>query len=119
MLAKQGTRYVRGLVATVAEPPLGMTVVEKDNAEALAVEALRFLASDAARLVRFLDLSGLNPNSIRSAARDPGFLAGVLEYVNADEALLIAFADLAGIKPSAVERARSVLGGRGWERDVP
>jgi Protein of unknown function (DUF3572) len=93
--------------------------MNKDNAETIAVEALRFLAGDAARLVRFLDLCGLNPNSVRSAARDPGFLAGVLDYVSADEALLVAFAQDAGIEPSAVDKARSVLGGRQWERDVP
>jgi hypothetical protein len=93
--------------------------MNRDNAETIAVDALRFLAGDAARLVRFLDLCGLNPSSVRAAARDPAFLAGVLDYVSSDEALLIEFAHDAGIEPSAVEKARSVLGGRQWERDVP
>ena len=60
----------------------------------------------------------LRPPEIRTVAREPGFLAGVLEHMLGDESLLIAFADRAGINPTAVARARSALGGRG-ERDVP
>ena len=93
--------------------------MKKKDAETMAVEALNFLAADATRLVRFLDLSGLDPTSIRAAARDAGFLAGVLDYVNTDEALLMAFADASGINPSAVAKARLILGGKSWERDVP
>jgi hypothetical protein len=95
-----------------------MTMTKKD-AQALAIEALNVLAADATRLVRFLDLSGLDPGSIRAAARDAGFLAGVLDYINADEALLIAFADTTSIDPNTVAKARRALGGRAWERDVP
>jgi Protein of unknown function (DUF3572) len=93
--------------------------MDKKSAESIAVEALNFLAADGARLVRFLDLSGLDPTSIRAAARDPGFLLGVLEYVNGDEALLKAFAAEAGVDPPVVERAHASLGGRAWERDLP
>ena len=53
-------------------------------------------------------------------AREPRFLAGVLEHMLGDESLLIAFATSAGIDPAEVARARSALGGgRKWERDVP
>jgi hypothetical protein len=93
--------------------------MNKQQAEAIAVDGLNFLAADGERLVRFLDLSGLNPASIRSAARDPGFLAGVLEYINGDERLLMAFTGDAGIEPGAVGRAHHALGGGAWERDVP
>jgi hypothetical protein len=92
--------------------------MQKDEAETIAAKALNFLARDAERLVRFLDLSGLNPGSIREAARDSGFLAGVLDYVCGDQALLLGFADQCDVTPSAVEKARSALSGR-WERDLP
>ena len=91
----------------------------KGDAEAIAIDALNFLAGDATRLTRFLDLSGLNPASIRAAARDPGFLAGVLDYINGDESLLMAFAADASVDPTVVEKARAALGGRAWERDMP
>jgi len=93
--------------------------MKQADAEAIAIEALNFLAADATRLVRFLDLSGLDPASIRAAARNTGFLTGVLDYVSGDEALLMDFADSAGVKPGVVGRARTTLGGQNWERDVP
>jgi hypothetical protein len=93
--------------------------MNKGNAEDIAIEALNFLAADPTRLARFLDLSGLDPASIRAAAGDAGFLAGVLDYVNSDETLLLAFADHATVAPTVVEKARTALGGRAWERDVP
>jgi hypothetical protein len=89
--------------------------MNNDAAEAIAVHALAFIATDANRLGRFLDLTGLTPQSIRAAARDAGFLLGVLDYIDADETLLKAFAASSGIDPSTVSKARSALGGRAWE----
>ena len=91
----------------------------RESAEALAVQALNFLATEPARLSRFLGVTGLDPASIRQAAGESGFLAGVLAYVSEDEALLVAFAAEAGVKPGAVDRARRLLTGHDWERDVP
>jgi hypothetical protein len=53
---------------------------------------------------------------IRSAAREPGFLAGVLEHMLGDASLLIAFATSVGIDPAEVTGGAL---GRKWERDVP
>jgi hypothetical protein len=86
--------------------------MNNDAAEAIAVDALTFIATDANRLARFLDLTGLTPQSIRVAAHDAGFLLGVLDYIDADEALLKAFAESSGINPSTVPQARLALGGR-------
>jgi hypothetical protein len=87
-------------------------------AQALAVDALAFLANEPEHLGRFLATSGMGPADIRNASRDPDFLSGVLDHFAGDEALLVAFAQHAGIDPTEVERARAVLGGV-WERDVP
>ena len=84
----------------------------------LAIQALAFLAEEPERLNLFLSTTGIAPAEIRTAAREPGFLAGVLEHMLADESLLIAFADSVGIDPAAVARARSALDRQG-ERDVP
>ena len=40
-------------------------------AEGLAVAALGFIAAEPERLGRFLALSGIGPDSIRTAAREP------------------------------------------------
>ena len=91
----------------------------REAAESLAIQALNFLATEPERLGRFLALSGLGPESIRAAAAESGFLAGVLAHLGQDQALLIAFAEEAGVKPAAVDRARRLLAGGDWEREVP
>jgi hypothetical protein len=76
-----------------------------------AIAALGFLAEDPERLERFLALSGLGPHNLREAARQPSFLAAVLDYVTGDEKLLIAFASREGQRPEAIVRARDALAG--------
>ena len=87
-------------------------------AEQLAIAALGFIADEPERLGRFLAMTGLGPGSLRNAAREPYFLAGVLDHVAADETLLVAFAAQHEVDPDAVMRARDELGGL-WERDMP
>jgi hypothetical protein len=83
----------------------------REAAGELAIAALTFIASDDERLGSFLALSGIGPESLRAAAREPDFLLGVLEHVAANEALLIAFAKHADIDPTEIVRARDVLAG--------
>jgi hypothetical protein len=82
-----------------------------DGAETLAVEALGFIASDHERLVRFLDLTGLSPATIRSAAGSPQFLTAVLDHLLGDERLLMEFAAQAGCEPAGLMKARDQLAG--------
>ena len=90
----------------------------REAAERLAVAALSYLASEPEHLGGFLAASGLGPNDIRGAARDPDFLSGVLDHISCNEPLLIAFAEQQGINPAEIERARMALGSA-WERDTP
>ncbi|HEU5019557.1 MAG TPA: DUF3572 domain-containing protein [Pseudolabrys sp.] len=91
----------------------------QEAAEALAVQALTFIAEDAERLGRFLAVTGIGPAEIRAASNEPGFLGGVLDYLASDERLLLEFAATAEADPATVDKARLVLGGSPWERDVP
>jgi len=91
----------------------------RETAEALAIQALTFIAGNGEQLGRFLAASGIGPAEIRSAAGEPEFLAGVLDYLATDEKLLTDFASATEIDPAAVERARAVLGGNAWEHDSP
>ena len=77
----------------------------------LAIQALGFIAEEPERFNRFLGITGIELSQIRTAARQPGFLAGVLEHMLGDDKFLIAFATSAGIDPAEVARARSALGG--------
>ena len=91
----------------------------REQAEGLAIQALAFIAGDGERLGRFLAVTGIGPAEIRTAAREPGFLIGVLDYMASDEQLISAFAAEADLDPSDIERWRAVLGGSTWEREVP
>jgi hypothetical protein len=97
-----------------ASVPGGQTAAEE-----IAIQALGFLASDSEELGRFLALTGIEPDQIREAAQQPGFLAGVLEYVCAHEPLLLAFARDSTLEPARIERGLEALAGRRWSRDVP
>ncbi len=92
-------------------PSGGRSSTAVEAGRALAVEALVFLGADAARLERFLAVTGLGPHNLRRAAADPGFLVSVLDYLLADERLLTAFAAEAGRRPEDVVRAGEALGG--------
>ena len=93
--------------------------INAEAAESLAIQALAFLAEEPERLGRFLAITGVGPEDVRTAAREPGFLAGVLEYLTGDEPLLIEFATLLGMDPADVARASTMLGNGRVERDVP
>jgi hypothetical protein len=83
-----------------------------DEAEAIGIAALQFLAADADRLSRFLALSGLGPETIRAAATQPRFLAGVLAHIAEDESMLHHFAAEASLPPERIGEALTLLEGR-------
>jgi hypothetical protein len=90
--------------------------VSLDAAEAIATQALAYIAGDATRLGRFLAESGLGPESLRQAARDPSFLPAVLDFILSHEHDLIDFAAIAAIDPKLVGRARDVLAAAASDR---
>jgi Protein of unknown function (DUF3572) len=91
----------------------------QEAAEELAIQALTYIAGEPDRLARFLAETGIGPAEIRAAAREPGFLAGVLAHLAADEGLLTAFAAEAKVDPADIGKALHTLTGGGWEREVP
>ncbi len=88
------------------------------SAQGLAIQALAWLAAEPERIGAFLAASGIGPESIRDAARDPQFLAAILDHVASEERLTLEFAAHASIRPEEIGRARHALGSV-WERDVP
>ncbi|WP_336487750.1 DUF3572 domain-containing protein [Methylobacterium nigriterrae] len=86
------------------------SVQDDESALSLAVEVLGWLVADEERLFPFLNASGLTPDNLRASARDPGFLAGVLDHVMGDEAVLTACADGLGVPPERIATAWRRLG---------
>ncbi|HLO78770.1 MAG TPA: DUF3572 domain-containing protein [Magnetospirillum sp.] len=90
---------------TAPPPKLGI-----EDAQAVALRALTFLAGDDALLSRFVSLTGCGLDDIRARMGDNGFLAAVLDFLLADEATLVAFAQAEGMAPETPALARMKLG---------
>ncbi|MGQ0672568.1 MAG: DUF3572 family protein [Hyphomicrobium sp.] len=82
-----------------------------DEAEALALHALAFLAEQPARLDRFLGVTGVNPGALRSAADRQETLAAVLDHLCQDESLLLEFCANKGVGPDSIAPAHLLLAG--------
>jgi hypothetical protein len=83
----------------------------RDNAEALALQALAHVAADDRLLRRLLALTGLTPAALRDGAARPEVLGAVLDFVLNDERLLLEFAAAAGIPADRPLAARRLLPG--------
>jgi hypothetical protein len=79
--------------------------------ETLALQALAFIAGDDDRLERFIGLTGVDPASLRTIARDPAGLGSVLDYLLGWEPLLLEFAAAHALKPESIAIARRKLPG--------
>ncbi len=88
-------------------------------AEIVAVQALSFIAGEPERLGLFLAESGIGPETLRMAAKDPRFLASVLDFVMRDDATVKAFAAASQLHPTNIAAAHQALNDPQWERDVP
>jgi hypothetical protein len=83
--------------------------MDADSAETIALSALAFLAEDPPRLGRFLALTGVGPDELRTHARAPRILAAVLGHLLQDESLLLVFASSHDIDPELIAPAQAFL----------
>ena len=86
-----------------------MTGATQNDAQALALAALAATLTDARRAERFLAVTGLSPDGIRSRLGDPAMLAACLAFLEAHEPDLLAVAEAVGTKPETLVRARADL----------
>jgi hypothetical protein len=91
----------------------------REVAEIVAIQALSFIAGEPERLGLFLAESGIGPETLRTAAADPRFLASVLDFVMRDDATVKAFASVSQLHPTNIAAAHQALNDPQWERDVP
>ena len=76
----------------------------------MALSALGWLLSDVERGQRFLDLTGLTPDSLRSAIGEESTHRAVFDFLESHEPDLLAVADALDIPPQALIRAGQELG---------
>src|ERR1700684_3253222 len=91
----------------------------REVAEIVAIQALSFVAGDPERLGLFLAESGIGPETLRSSAADPRFLASVLDFVMRDDSTVKAFAAASQLHPTNIAAAHQALNDPQWERDGP
>lgn len=88
-------------------------------AEIVAIQALSFVAGEPERLGLFLSESGIGPETLRSAAKDPQFLVSVLDFIMRDDETVQAFSTASQLHPTTIAAARQALGDRRGARDIP
>jgi hypothetical protein len=78
------------------------TIAGRGDAESVAIQVLNFIVGDVDRIIQFLNVTGLQPETIRVSATSSHFLLGVLEYVAKDDELLKAIDEELKIRPAAI-----------------
>ncbi|MEM9062766.1 MAG: DUF3572 domain-containing protein [Pseudomonadota bacterium] len=91
--------------------PSTQQALPRARAEAIALQALGWLAGDEDRIGALLNLAGMSPDDLRARASDPEFLGFVLDHLLQDEPALLAFCEEASIVPDEPMRARAALPG--------
>ncbi|OAN66222.1 hypothetical protein A7X12_12565 [Sphingomonas sp. TDK1] len=79
------------------------------NAETVALQALVWILGEPGRAARLLDLTGLDPATLRARAGEPALLAAAIGFLESYEPDLIACADALDLSPAALVDARRQL----------
>jgi hypothetical protein len=81
------------------------------TAETTALKALAYLGESEDPFGRFIDQTGLSPDSLRERIAEPEFLTAVLDFLLTDDSLLMGFCEQEGLQPKDVYAAKRALGG--------
>lgn len=81
----------------------------REDAETVALRALGFIASEEARLTRFMADTGISLETLHLEAGEPHVMAAVLDTLLRNEPDLLMFSANAGFEPDAVMRAHHAL----------
>ena len=79
------------------------------DTHAIALLALATAVSDERRARRFLDLTGIGTDELRSRAGEPALLAALIRFLEAHEPDLLAVAQAMDVKPELLIAARHEL----------
>ena len=76
---------------------------------AIALGALSATLGDGRRAQRFLDLTGIDTDELRSRAGEPRLLAALIRFLEAHEPDLVDVAEELGLTPDVLVQARREL----------
>lgn len=80
---------------------------------ALALGALAATLGDPRRAQRFIDLTGIGTDELRTRVGDPSMLAALLRFLEAHEPDLMSISEELGVSPELLVEARRELEGEG------
>jgi hypothetical protein len=80
-----------------------------EDAEHMALLALGWILSEERRAHRFLDLTGLTPDTLRASAGNRATLRAVTEFLESHEPDLLAAADALQIPPETLASVGALL----------
>lgn len=85
--------------------------MKQEAAEALALDALGWIASQEDLMGVFLGATGTDIATVRAQVQDPQFLVSVLDFLTMDDAWVVGFCDAQGLAYDTPMRARAALPG--------
>jgi hypothetical protein len=85
--------------------------MNKDAAEALAIQALGWIAGSDDLMGTFMGATGASVDDVRAQASDPAFLGSVLDFLLMDDAWVTGFCDASGFDYQRPMIARQLLPG--------
>jgi hypothetical protein len=77
--------------------------------QAIALAALAATLGDARRAQRFIDLTGIGTEELRSRLGEPALLAALIRFLEAHEPDLVAVSGELGVSPDLLVQARRQL----------
>lgn len=83
--------------------------VDREQAEAMALDALAFIVENIPLRGRFLDLTGLNPDELRDRIMDPALHIAIIEFLLSHEPSLLEFTAARDIAPQLPAQAHAAL----------
>jgi hypothetical protein len=93
----------------MSEAISGQGTSGRGDAESIAIQVLNFIVADVDRIIQFLNVTGLQPETLRESANTPHFLLGILDYASKDDELLKLIHKDLGIPPDTVLAAAGHL----------
>jgi hypothetical protein len=84
---------------------------QQEAAEVTALQALAWIVSQPEELGAFLGATGASATDLAQSARDPRFLAALIDHILETDARVLACAADLGLPPTALAEARRGLPG--------
>jgi uncharacterized protein DUF3572 len=86
----------------MSDADVGPDTPARGDPESLGIRVFEFIVADVDRIIQFMNITGLQPETLREAANAPDFLLGVLEYASKDDELLKLIHTELGIPPGTI-----------------